>query len=499
MKKFPPKKQEIEVFKKPIKHEFSIYQKRIFKDINSGIGHTIVEAYAGSGKTYSLVEAIKYVPKGKKVLCLAFNKDIAKELKSRVSDVHEVATFHSIGFRAIKQRFGKVDIDQFKMKNILSKMVDEKELDLIDNLCQTICYCKYTLVDVPSKIEKIIVNYGVDLCGLELKEFISIVVRALSENKKQTNIIDFDDMCLFPYLFNLNLGKFDFVMCDEHQDCNASQLTMALKAVGNNGRIIAFGDKFQACYSWRGADNTIIQRLIDSPNAKILSLPISYRCPTKVLDLCRLWVKNIEAKPNAPEGNVEDISLNQLYDKAKPGSFILSRTNAPLIKICMNFVRRGVKANIKGRDIGNQLTYLIKKSKKKDIPSFLKWLDAWKDEQLKFLQEKKMNTENLMDRYECVLTVAEESKNIKEMISKIDSLFNDVDGKNVITLSSVHRSKGKETDDVFVLRWSHRIWLDNLTHLIEFPNEESNLAYIAASRSRKNLYIVHKIFDQEIP
>lgn len=54
------------------KKEWSIYQKKIFYEINKGNGHLIIEARSGSGKTTSIVESFKYIPKGKKNHCIVF-------------------------------------------------------------------------------------------------------------------------------------------------------------------------------------------------------------------------------------------------------------------------------------------------------------------------------------------------------------------------------------------------------------------------------------------
>src|SRR5271167_546946 len=104
--KFPPKKPDnSHIIKAPVKHNWSEYQKNIFRNVNKDTGHLIVEAYAGSAKTTSIVESFRYLPKGKKTLALAFNKIIQEELRSRAASYVEVFTFHSLGFRAIKQRF----------------------------------------------------------------------------------------------------------------------------------------------------------------------------------------------------------------------------------------------------------------------------------------------------------------------------------------------------------------------------------------------------------
>src|SRR5208283_3486950 len=259
----------------------------------------------------------------------------------------------------------------------------------------------------------------------------------------QTATIDFNDMCWFPFVYNLPLGQYDYVYIDERQDLNKSQLVMAKKVckpVG--GRIIAVGDENQALYSWRLADTSIIEEIKQQPKTKTLPLPISYRCPKKVIELAQKWVPDITCPDTAIDGEIKDISLNELYKSVKPGCFILSRTNAPMIKICMTLIRNNIKANIRGRDVGKQLIHLIKKSKKKQIVGFLQWLDAWRNEEVARLQEKNINTDNVMDRHECLVTLCGECKSLDEVSNKIDELFNDTDENNIVILSTVHRAKG---------------------------------------------------------
>ena len=162
-----------------------------------------------------------------------------------------------------------------------------------------------------------------------------------------------------------------------------------------------------------------------------------------------------------------------------------------MIKICMALIRNNIKANIRGRDVGKQLLHLIKKSKKKQIAGFLQWLDAWKNEEVARLQEKNINTDNIMDRHECLVTLCEECKTLDEVSNKIDELFNDTDENNIVILSTVHRAKGLERDDVYLLKWTFRMWFDHMD-LFEKPNEEGNIAYVAATRAKKRLFVVHK-------
>src|ERR1700722_4365483 len=114
MTKYPPKRPTNDIVKPRVVHNWSQYQKDIFIDLSKGIGHTLIIARAGASKTSVIVEGSRYIPKGKKTLFCAFNKHIQEELKQRLPSYVECSTLHSLGFRAIKQRFGNVEVDNNK-------------------------------------------------------------------------------------------------------------------------------------------------------------------------------------------------------------------------------------------------------------------------------------------------------------------------------------------------------------------------------------------------
>lgn len=494
MNKYPPKRPDnSHIIKARQKLNWSSFQQDVFKNIAKDEGHLIIEAYAGASKTTTIIESFRYMPKGKKSIALAFNKKIQEELQSRAPSYIETFTFHSLGFRAIKQRFGQVEIDDYKVINLVKDQLDKgTDYDLITNICDTVAFCKYGLLDTPTQISNLVDQFSIDLCDMERKAFIGVVIKTLALNKAMTNKIDFNDMCWFPYVYNLSMGQYDFVYVDEYQDLNRSQLIMAKKICKPiTGRIIACGDENQALYSWRLADTSIIDDLKKQEKTKTLPLPISYRCPKKIIELAKYWVPDITCPETALEGEISVISTNELYKFAKPGCFILSRSNAPLIKICMNLIKNGVKANIRGRDVGKQLNYLIKKSKKKQIPAFLKWLEEWKKAELLKLKEKNINPDNVLDRFECLVNLCDECSSVDEVSKKIDELFNDADENNIVMLSTVHRAKGLEASNVFVLKWTFRVWFDQMVDM-EKPNEEANIAYVSITRARQNLFIVIK-------
>ena len=62
----------------------SKYQKTVYLYMQRGKKNIVVDAVAGSGKSTTIVNALKLIPKNKSVLFLAFNKSIVDELKRKV-------------------------------------------------------------------------------------------------------------------------------------------------------------------------------------------------------------------------------------------------------------------------------------------------------------------------------------------------------------------------------------------------------------------------------
>ncbi|CAB4196902.1 AAA domain containing protein [uncultured Caudovirales phage] len=486
--KYPPKKPDnSHIIKASPKRDWSKYQKDIFKDIARGTDHTVVIARAGSGKTSTIVEGFKYIPKGKKTLMVAFNKSIADELKQRAVSYVDVMTLHSLGFRSIKQSFGNVVLENDKTKSLTASVIgDDFDLwELNQSICKCVSLCKGFLVDSPDKIGDLMDKFGVETFDLTRELFIKNVIKVLGLCKSTKMVVDFDDMIWFPFVYRLNVGKFDMVFVDEAQDLNAAQMAMVLSAVKPDGRIIAVGDPAQAIYLFRGADSESIPNFIKKLNAKTLPLSVTYRCPKKIVKLAQEVVPDIECLESAPDGHVEDIFVGDMLKDVRPGDFILSRTNAPLIKYCMALLKANVPANIQGRDVGANLQYFIKKSKAKTINKFIEYVNNWREQEVDRLMSEKKDTSSAIDKAECLLNLCEGTLTIKDLKETIDKLFDDVDDNKKVILSTTHKAKGLERDRVFILVNTYR-YGPGVT------GEEANLWYVAVTRAIKELYLVRK-------
>lgn len=503
------------------KKDWSKYQQAVFDDVANGSGHTVVKAVAGSGKTTTIVEAMKYIPPGLSALFVAFNKSIAEELKTRAPRGVEVSTLHSYGLRTITRSLGRLRIEsnrvhriidgaQLEVTKVIVKLAKELGLDPEDanpfrfDLVKTVSLSKGALCGEEAQIDEIIDSFDIEFPkrspfdGIVLEEHLQTALRTAFVNDvlalllrctdTSDGMIDFDDMIWLPVVLDLRQNKFDRVFVDETQDLNPCQIELTMRAVKESGRICAVGDPRQAIYRFRGADSAAVDNVVNRLAAKILPLSVCYRCCKAVIRTAQEVVPEIEWAPDAEEGSVESANISEMKTGAKPGDFILSRTNAPLISLCLQFLKEGRPATIQGRDIGASLVAFVKNSAAKDVTTLRSYVEEWRDVECKRLAEKRRDTQSVDDRAECVLALSDGASSVFEVISRIERLFADEDNKNRILLSSTHKAKGMERDTVWMLSSTYRRRPDI---------EEENLYYVAVTRARKRLCMVHGDFNKK--
>jgi superfamily I DNA/RNA helicase len=256
---------------------------------------------------------------------------------------------------------------------------------------------------------------------------------------------------------------------------------MAMRAVKSGGRICAVGDPRQAIYGFRGADSTAVDNVVSRLQATVLPLSVCYRCCKAVIREAQTVVPGIESAPNAEEGSVSDVTVKEMKRGARPGDFILSRTNAPLISLCMYFLKEGRPASIQGRDVGASLAAFVKKSKAPSVEALRDYVEAWRNVECARLAAKHRDTQAVEDRAECILAISEDAASVADVLSSIESLFADKDSSQRIVLSSTHKAKGLERE---------RVWLLRSTYMRRPEPEEANLFYVATTRARKTLFMV---------
>lgn len=476
--------------------EASAYQAAIFADIESGTGHSVIRARAGTGKTSTIVAALSYVPKGLSVLFVAFNKSIATELQSRAPAGVEVSTLHSLGFACVRNAFRGARLDNRKLDNIVQgRLGTAKEtLSLRNLVSKAVAFAKGNLCSEPRDLSAMIddmiasgqAEWPSDL-AITMDSVVADVVWVLDQCKVQTHVIDFDDMVWFPIVHNLSVWQRDRVFVDETQDLNKCQIALALKACKPTGRICAVGDDRQAIYAFRGADARALDNVVDALKAKVLPLSITYRCASKIVDMAKQIVPDYEAAPGAAEGEIVALNVDVLAEKAKPGDFIISRANAPLVGLCLAFLRAGTPARVQGRDVGANLIALVRKSGASTIGDLTAWIDDWATKEVERLCRRVRPSspaiDAVYDKAECIQALCEGAPSVDALIAKIETMFTDSDDSRMVVLGTTHKLKGLERERAFVLGWTYRVGRGV---------EEDNLWYVAITRAKSYLGIVAK-------
>jgi len=465
---------------------WSTYQLAVFANVATGTGHTVVNAVAGSGKTTTIEEATNHIPKGLSTLFVAFNKSIATELGRRLQGRPvEVSTLHSYGLKCITASLGRLRIDGHRVDDFCVALHgrDSKTFDLRRDLAKAVSLAKGALASDADQIDALIDAFGIESAQNGARAgFVRDTLKILEQcTSTEDGRIDFDDMIWLPLVLDLPQRKFDRVFVDETQDLNAAQIELTLRACKADGRILAVGDPRQAIYRFRGADEQAFANVKARLSATELPLSVCYRCCAAVVREAQEIVPGIEAAPGAEEGEVRTATFKAMRRDAAPGDFILSRTNAPLVSLCMGFIAEGRKAAINGRDIGASLGALVKKSKAPTVEALRNYVEEWAAKECNRLAAKGRDTQVVEDKASCILAISEGAETVKDVLDRIESLFSDTADESRIVLSTTHKAKGLERD---------RVWMLTATYRKRPGVEEQNLAYVAITRAKKVLVLV---------
>jgi DNA helicase-2/ATP-dependent DNA helicase PcrA len=214
--------------KKQMERKWSQYQEAIFQFVKTGEGNAIVEAVAGSGKTTTIVEALKHC--NGSTIFLAFNKAIAEELKQRGVNAK---TFHGLTFSPVlRAKPGRV-LDNDKTRKIFREMWEEDKTQemYLSFVCRLVSLGKQNGLDClrPNSEESwiaIVEHHELELDHEDAQEEVAIEMakKLLTASNTHPEMVDFDDMLYLSVRDGISLPKFDFVFVDEAQDTNAIQL-----------------------------------------------------------------------------------------------------------------------------------------------------------------------------------------------------------------------------------------------------------------------------------
>lgn len=267
-------------------------------------GPCIVIAPPGSGKTFVLVNRIRYLTEyagiaPQSVLVITFTKAAALQMKERylsLAGIEETpitfGTFHAVYFKILKTSFSDFDsgdavLTETQKRKLLDKILDELALEEeerpeIDQLLSEISRMKncgreageYQAVSVDPEMFRTVALRYLKACRLRHK-------------------LDFDDMvllCRKALLENESLlrewqKKYRYILIDEFQDVNRAQYDVIRMLAEPERNMFLVGDDDQSIYGFRGSDPAIMLSVKkDYPGIRKIILKVNYRSGQKIID-----------------------------------------------------------------------------------------------------------------------------------------------------------------------------------------------------------------------
>lgn len=490
-----------------------------------GIGNAIVQSRAGSGKSKTIELMCAARNPRKKVLILSHNNHIAKHLQKKLGglDNIDICTYHSLGLKILGVKLKDFEIVETKYHDYLVKNIVElsdgvypalsshQKIRYKKNVEKLIDYARYNKAQSVNEVISNAVKYGLELVDNECET----VLKILKWGSQNTAKIDFQDMIWLPfelgYKANIKFLQYDIIFVDEAQDSSLVQQNLIEICKHRGTRFICFGDDLQTINSWCGSDTEAFSNFKKMDNVKEFKLNMSYRCSKKVADKVRTIVPDFETPDFAKEG---EVNYNSSISEIKKGDLVLCRITAPLVKLHMKLLSEKKPSKITGLSVGRELIGLIKEKNHEFISDVIRdlYIDMFKTwdeiaiENGCSLKDVVCDAPimELYDQIQSIEAVSKDYVKTEDVINILNDIFvadvetddNDVITTDTIHLSTVHRAKGLECDNVFILCPS---LMPNKLARIQWEIEsEKNIVYVAWSRAKNTLnFISEKEFPPE--
>jgi superfamily I DNA/RNA helicase len=478
----------------------------------NGIGSGIIEAGAGCAKTFTLVKIVETIPTDKSVCFCAFNKPIAMEIGEKIAPFNlenvKVGTLHSFGFGALRRSISRIKVDANKLKELARREFNGEYENLREFVISATRMAKEfgigaTCANDVDNWNKMIAHHNLwDSLpdGVNEEQGINAARHLLECSNSLKQIIDFSDMIYVPVLNKNKIWQYDYILLDEAQDTNSTRRALVKMMLKPNGRLIAVGDSAQAIYGFTGADSEALNLIASDFNAIRLPLTVTYRCPKNVVKLAHNWVdgSKLQAAESAPDGIVDSCELRDVAKLATAQDAVICRNTKPLVELAYNLIRNSVACRVEGRSIGEGLVKLAQRWKTVTTVGELETrLEQWAESEMVKNKAKGNDSrcqvvEDQHQTLQVFIMQCEDSDPISTLVAAIRSLFGDTESgqQKVLTLSTIHKAKGREWDRVFALgmsTYSPSKWAKQAWELVQ----EDNLCYVQVTRAKQHLTLVN--------
>ena len=298
------------------------------------------------------------------------------------------------------------------------------------------------------------------------------------------------------------------VVIDEAQDMDENEFAL-IKALMNRNddmRIIAVGDDDQNIYEFRGSDSKYLKELIEEYGAKKYEMTENYRSSKNIVNFANAFAKTIRSRMKTDDGipvrnfdgivkitkydsNPEQPIVNCIIERKHKGSVcVLTTTNDEALRVSGVLNRNNIPAKLIQSTDGFQMYNLA------EIRFFLKQIDnrlktpvisdaLWED-----AKKRLENSYNKSSCYEICLKMLLDFERVNKTKYRMDleefikeSKYEDfyTEEKETVSVSTIHKSKGREFDTVYML----------LNNVPCNTDEEKRKIYVGLTRAKEELYI----------
>jgi ATP-dependent DNA helicase RecQ len=306
------------------------------------------------------------------------------------------------------------------------------------------------------------------------------------------------------------------LVVDEAQDMNGDEFDLIKTLVEHNEvmRVIAVGDDDQNIFAFRNADAKYMQSIVSENGGQLYELTENYRSTRQLVDFSnqfvgkiqkRLKVTSITSKrseqgairlvryktANLITPLVKDITNTRLIGSA----CVLTRTNDEASKIAGLIIKLGLKARLIQENDGFNLYNLF------EVRFFVDQLqlaadsvvisdDNWANARRK--AESKFKSSNKLEILKKIITDFESTSGRRKFKSDLEVFIRESkledfysESNEVIFVSTIHKSKGREFNNVFLM----------LTGMPAVTDEQLRPLYVAITRA-KNFLSIHTNGDE---
>jgi DNA helicase-2/ATP-dependent DNA helicase PcrA len=341
---------------------------------------------------------------------------------------------------------------------------------------------------------------------------LKVLDKAYTDYKKAKNKVDFVDM-IEMFTAQGTSPKFDLLIIDEAQDLAPLQWRMVKEVlVPNSKKVYYAGDDDQAIYTWMGVNvNDFLNACEDK-----LFLTKSYRVPSAVHEFSQNLIKKVatrqakEWQPTKKDGSITWHRDILDVDLTSGEWLVLARTNYITNKVCNRLKEEGYLYWREGTgwsvspNVINGIEVWLKLCKNQslstvELKNFSKILNPniiTRSGRKSLSSLDPAQTYTLQDIIEkCDLKASHETtwqkvlKISEQEIAYITSVRRRgeriLTGSPRIRISTIHKAKGGEADNVALLLDSTKACINN-----QDQDSEIRTFYVGATRAKKTLHLI---------